>query len=156
MDAKLEYNKEIHKIIRTDFQAIENQIGIQFYIWQDIPTEFLQSYFENEISINPVRIEFEVWMSNLKKRLGPLYSVAIEEKRGVIASVYSGITSSQRFINLWHVNENFRGRSIGKAVLLNCINNLLEHSPETPIVAWDITSRNVMATLVQYGFVATK
>ena len=153
MDKKLNHSEEKLDKIKNDFEIIEkNNEDVIFTVWDEIPTEFEYSYYLNEQEINPTKVDFENWKSNLHKRPEPKYSVAIIDNE-VVSSIYSGkFSSSEKLLNLWHTNEKHRNKKIGKGVLLNSFKHIFENDNNTVINAWDITSEHVDIVLTEYGF----
>jgi hypothetical protein len=149
MDKRLKYSEQIFNLIKTDLSSIEVK-DITFEIWNEIPSEFLNSYYENEKQINPVVHDFDSWQENIVMRPNPTYSVALSNNL-VVSSVYLG-TYPEKSLNLWHTNKKYRGMKIGKGVLLNLLKTTLEIDNESQIVAWDITSKEVDNVLNKYGF----
>lgn len=159
MDRKLKYTKELLYLIIKDFNTIStDNNNITFLIWTEIPTEYEHSYYLNEQLINPVKVDFEKWKATQKKLQNTIYSVAINSNK-IVSSVYGSLTISihslnyyERSLNLWHTQETFRNKCIGKGVLLNYIKHTFEADKKIIIRAWNITKPSVDTVLVKYGF----
>ena len=150
MNKKLIYNEDIYNLIKTDLYLIDVE-NVTFEIWNKIPSEFIDSYYENEMEINPVHNDFDKWNENMHMRPNPTYSVALFNN-SVVSSIYMG-TYPEKSLNLWHTKKEYRQMKIGKGVLLNLLRTELEFDNKSEIVAWDITSEQVDKTLTKYGFI---
>lgn len=152
MDCKAILDKELYERVKHDFNSIETEKGVSFRVWTVIPEEYLNSYYLNEISINPLKQEFEQWVSPYRLRNSPIYSVALYNEE-VVSSLCSIMSYDQHVINLWSTHESYRSKHLGKGVLLNCLIAIFENRKEaTEVYAWDITSEIVFSTLTKYGF----
>lgn len=153
MDKTLIWNEEIINAINSRIVALRESLhGYEWYVWDEIPEEFKMSFYENEGEINPNNLGYDEWLVNLTRRPNPLFSVVVYEGR-VVASVSSGNPPGMgRMINLWHVNNEHRGKGLGKMVILNILHVLYNSEPTNNITAWDITSQEVNQFLVSIGF----
>ncbi len=152
MDRKFTFNQDKFNKVTTDFNILSKKIeNINFEIWTEIPETYKKSYYENERLINPDIDTFEIWEEKLSKRPNPIYSVAII-KNQVISSVFGAEVYSERSMNLWATNSEYRQMQIGKTVLLNFIKYTFENNKNIPIKAWDVTSEEVDRTLQKLGF----
>jgi hypothetical protein len=152
MDRKLLFDEEVKKRLLDEFLKIKNSlVEISFEVWNAIPEEFQESYFENEQLINPITEPFDIWREKLSKRNKTVYSVGIFENK-VIASVCGSEISETRSMNLWVVNQKFRNMKIGEAVIVNYILYSFEKNSLITVWAWDITSKLVDDFLIKIGF----
>lgn len=151
MDKKLTWDAE--KVITVENSLAEVEANLpdyDFFVWEEIPEGYKESFFANESIINPVVETYDIWHAKLTRRPTPLFSVAISEGT-VVASLSSGAFGEGRMVNLWHSNENHRGAGVGKAVFLKMLNYINENDLGE-VVAWDVTTAQVGAFLTNYGF----
>jgi hypothetical protein len=151
MDRKLIWNEDKAMAIRSNLELITSHYpNYEFVVWDEIPNQYMKSFFENESKINPLDETYDIWALKLGRRQNPLYSVAIINGK-IVSSLISASYGADRMLNLWHTDENYRGEGIGQYVFLKLLNHIYENKLGN-LVAWDITSARVDSFLTNNGF----
>lgn len=155
MDRKLFWNREKYRAILNGYtEAINNFDNIEqdydFFVWNEIPENYKQSFYENESNINPVDESYEDWTLKLTRRPAPYFSVCIYNNI-IVSSLSSSQFHEDRMVNLWHTLQGHRNIGIGKIVFLNML-LFIHFCDRRNISAWDVTSAQVDEFLTNNGF----
>ena len=155
MDRKLFWNREKYRTILNSYTAAINNFenieqDYDFFVWNEIPDNYKQSFYENESNINPVEESYEDWTLKLTRRPEPYFSVCIHNNI-IVSSLSSSQFHEDRMVNLWHTLQGHRNIEIGKIVFLNML-LFIHFCDRRNISAWDVTSAQVDEFLTNNGF----